>query len=139
MRTNTILPRRVAHHLTGIEPDRKWSPLLSPESWNEYLLENGFSGTDLIFHDFEDIKDRLNNVMVSTAKSAPGQSSAMPNIMILVSGSSRLQIVLAQEIKARLLVSDFNICEIVSFDKLAVESFKQHFCISLLDSKTAYF
>ncbi|CAG8957353.1 hypothetical protein HYFRA_00010779 [Hymenoscyphus fraxineus] len=49
------------------ESYRQESPIISEETWNKVLLQNGFSGTDHVFRDFESRTSHTFSIMVSTA------------------------------------------------------------------------
>ncbi|KAF2728283.1 reducing type I polyketide synthase [Polyplosphaeria fusca] len=49
------------------EPERKWGPTMSCESWDRSLRENGFSGSDLELPDFVSPECREGTIIVSKA------------------------------------------------------------------------
>lgn len=49
------------------EPHRAFGPLMTKETWSDYLRLTGFSGIDAVFHDFPDPADQLSSVLISTA------------------------------------------------------------------------
>lgn len=56
----------------GSEPFRKWSPCVDEGKWNELLVETGFSGNQIVFHDYEDpISHELSAIITTALEPSP--------------------------------------------------------------------
>jgi hypothetical protein len=51
----------------GGEDGRTWSPLITVSKWDENLKNNGFSGTDIVFRDYNNDTCHEISIMISTA------------------------------------------------------------------------
>ncbi|KAF4629252.1 hypothetical protein G7Y89_g8896 [Cudoniella acicularis] len=51
----------------GTEEIRNWSPCISKEEWHRTLLKNGFSGSEIVFDDYEDPLCHELSFIISTA------------------------------------------------------------------------
>ena len=120
----------------GKEEYRHWGPLLPPHSWDELLTQTGFSGTDLVFHDYQDPRDRLDNVMVSTAVENGNGLPKSRAVSILVSRSSELQQGIASKIKSHCNGSGVQNCDIVDIKEISSGMLNHRICVSLLEVET---
>jgi NADPH:quinone reductase-like Zn-dependent oxidoreductase len=65
-------------------------------------LQNGFSGSDLVLHDYEDDRCHEFSVILSTAVDIPHAPAEIPKIAIIFECSSTKQQMLAEQLKVRL-------------------------------------
>lgn len=75
------------------DPSRKLCPAITENQWCEILLQNGFSGTDLVLRDYADDACHIASIMVSTVSPSLGASPAgalMPrkHLHLIVAGGS---------------------------------------------------
>ncbi|KAL8732943.1 MAG: hypothetical protein Q9181_003765 [Wetmoreana brouardii] len=81
------------------ESFRQESPCVSVEKWNEILLQNGFSGNDLVFRDYESRECQLWSLIVSTAvEQSTYVAPRLPKMNLILDRSSNDQQELAQEL-----------------------------------------
>lgn len=94
----------------GSESFRQQSPCISADKWNEMLLQNGFSGSDLVFRDYESKECQLWSVIVSTAMEPPTfVARKLPKLNLILEKSSKDQQEVAQELIRISDVSDSSI------------------------------
>lgn len=119
---------------TGSEKFRETGPCISEERWNEALSQSGFSGNDLVIHDFEDEMCREVSIIVSTAVNEPTKAS-ISRISIVVDGSSDEQITLAGLLSLQLREdgSDFEIGFIEFRDLCSSRDTDMSICVFLLE------
>lgn len=67
----------------GSESFRKWSPCIDEDKWNELLTKTGFSGNQLVFHDYEDRISHELSAIVSTAIEPRPLPSVDVNLVII--------------------------------------------------------
>ncbi|KAF2116796.1 reducing type I polyketide synthase [Lophiotrema nucula] len=88
------------------EPQRKWGPTLSCESWDRLLRDNGFSGNEVELPDFWSPECREGTIIISKATPPPVtncvaervSSSRTPGLLLVIDTDSRVQ----QEVAHRL-------------------------------------
>ncbi|KAL8949407.1 MAG: hypothetical protein Q9222_004476 [Ikaeria aurantiellina] len=85
------------------EPDRRLSPLRTERQWDLLLKENGFSGTDLVFPDFENKICHQSSIMISTAVTEIGSTDCGPEVAIIADKDLPLQQSVARTLQKRLL------------------------------------
>ena len=123
----------IVNQVSGTEKNRSWGPLLPPSDWHDILIQSGFSGVDLLFHDYGDAHARLNNVMVSQPAPLPESRLPFPISSILVSGNSHMQYAIARTIQNTLREAGSKECDIVDLERLSSSAMERRFFISLLE------
>jgi NADPH:quinone reductase-like Zn-dependent oxidoreductase/ubiquinone/menaquinone biosynthesis C-methylase UbiE len=68
------------------EDNRKWSPCVTPQRWDQLLKQERFSGTDHVFRDFEDDSCHELSIMVSTAVAEEKKSTLQGRTVIISEG-----------------------------------------------------
>ena len=86
------------------EPYRKYGPCVNDEKWGELLLETGFSGLDLVLHDFQDENHcHEGGFIISTAVGGESKSGRRSSeLRIVVDDKSEAQKQFAQELVEQL-------------------------------------
>lgn len=122
------------------EPYRKWSPLLSVESWGTHLQRNGFSGVDIAFKDYPDEKTHVSSVIISTASADLPKARTVPEILIIASPStsSSLQKDVADGLERALLQSGVAKCHTVSLDEVGAMEIDQKICVFLPELESSF-
>lgn len=119
----------------GTEDNRKWGAVLSEKDWNDVLIKNGFSGTDVILRDKQSERMHLGSAIVSTAlEQANGQGS--PNfqeVLIFAAEGSELQRNAACQIQSQVLSLGVPRCEVIGPQEIAHTTVAKKCCISLLE------
>lgn len=82
----------------GTESFRQQSPCISEERWNEMLLNNGFSGNDLVFRDHRTEECHLWSIIISTAVAPPSEAADLPSWNLVLDKDSEDQLNLAEEL-----------------------------------------
>ena len=83
----------------GTEHFRKQSPCVSVDTWNEILLQNGFSGNDLVFRDYESKECQIWSLIVSTAmETTASVAPKLPNLSVILDRKSKDQQEVAQQL-----------------------------------------
>lgn len=88
----------------SVEPNRKWSPLISDQEWDHLLKTNNFSGNDVCIPDYADEVFHTQSVIISTAQDVHVQP-AMPKqseITLVINETSAYQQEVAWNIKQSL-------------------------------------
>ena len=113
---------------------RSADPIIGPEELNRALRNNGFTGADLVFNDYETPICQELSIVVSTAlESSPPQMS-LPKTMVIVPHDSKKHRQIADQIQSRLYHMCSPTCEIVSLDEAVTrQDVSERFCISLLE------
>jgi NADPH:quinone reductase-like Zn-dependent oxidoreductase/SAM-dependent methyltransferase len=83
---------------SGTESFRQQSPCISVKQWNETLLNNGFSGNDLVFRDYRSEECRRWSIIISTAVAPPSEAAEFPNVNLVLDKDSEDQCNLAEEL-----------------------------------------
>lgn len=83
---------------SGTESFRQQSPCISVERWNEILLNNGFSGNDLVFRDHRSEECHLWSIIISTAVAPSSEVTEFPNVNLVLDKDSEDQFNLAEEL-----------------------------------------
>lgn len=119
---------------------RAWSPIMFEQDWNEILYRNGFSGTDVIFRDYDDDRCHETSVMISTAVGLPTKNSPIPPTAVVVTENPSVhQASLTQQLCMHLVEKGSPNCETMSIRELASKgSLEQMFCISLLELDSSF-
>jgi NADPH:quinone reductase-like Zn-dependent oxidoreductase/SAM-dependent methyltransferase len=84
----------------GIEPYRQKSPCISESMWNELLTINGFSGSDVVFRDYENDECHIWSLIVATAMSPAW--SQLHDLVLIIDKKSYPQQELAREVGRKL-------------------------------------
>ena len=100
----------------GVESHRQSSPLLSCESWEKVLCDNGFSGIDLELPDFVSDECQEGSILVTTAMSFTLEEAGCSNVVVIADLSSSLQVDVADKLKSALLSEEHISCDIRCFD-----------------------
>lgn len=103
----------------GTESFRQWGASLSCKSWETVLLANGFSGLDLELPDFVSPECQEGSILISTATSITLDTSMTGSVALVANPTSKVQVTLAQQLKATLLPENDHDCRILSFDDAA--------------------
>ena len=88
--------------ITGHESNRQWGPCVSEFSWDEVLLANGFSGTELVVPDFNDESCHEMSLIISTAIENEDSNPSVPPICIVLDEKSEMQSELANQLNQTL-------------------------------------
>ena len=118
------------------EDYRQWSPCMSIWSWHGLLSQQGFSGTELVFRDFQsDICHEL-SIITSTAVVEPKQSASplcIPKTMIVTEGRMAEEST-AQQLGVQLQSLGVSDCSILPLHETAsVGDLGKVFCIVLCE------
>jgi NADPH:quinone reductase-like Zn-dependent oxidoreductase len=113
----------------SVEPHRKWGALMDVPSWTSHLDDNGFSGLDMCFKDFEGELVQ-STVMVSTASGGESKSENSPNVVIIRSADSE-SLGFAQKLDESVSKAGVSEIQIVSVEDLVQFDFTQKVCIFL--------
>ncbi|TAQ90890.1 hypothetical protein B7494_g783 [Chlorociboria aeruginascens] len=102
----------------GIEQHRLWNPCVTKGEWNEALLRTGFSGSELIFDDYEDPLCHEMSIIISTAVDTDitktvSAGLSTTHVMIVIDTTSALQVAMSSQIRAMLQVQESFECEMV--------------------------
>ncbi|KAL9095888.1 MAG: hypothetical protein Q9165_001885 [Trypethelium subeluteriae] len=103
------------------EDYREWGPSISEEKWHKLLTQNGFSGNDLVLHDYEGDSCQEVSIIFSTAlnESINGNAEhAGPKIHIVASHESPSQTGIANRLQQQLAVAGHS-PQITSLHELA--------------------
>ena len=117
------------------DPDRRWSPCISKNGWDEIATRNGFSSSDLVLDDYTKESCKEFSAMIFTAiePSYPASSNRL-SIALLISSGSTSQQKLAVEVQSELKVAGYAECRIATFTAATSDvDLGSEFCISLLD------
>ncbi|KAF7563913.1 hypothetical protein G7046_g192 [Stylonectria norvegica] len=115
------------------DADRTWGPLMAANSWNDHLIDSGFTGVDAIFHDFPDPAHQMSSIMVAAASVSSKVRSVLGPIYVLVDDGSSLQSDVSRRI-AKLLHED---CKIITITNLGDEDLTNATCIVLVEVEVA--
>jgi len=116
------------------EEYRKRSPCVSEEKWNEILKKNGFSGTELIFQDYESDISHAYSIMVTSAVDLAFSPIDLPRALIIADKRSAIQNRIAQGLQAQLAVSGSTSSAVVSLKEAVSNALSSDtFCIALND------
>ena len=121
----------------GTESHRRWGPLLSDDLWQEALLRNGFSGTDMCLRDYDHCRHTF-SVMSSTASIATAPPEGARKTHIVVTAGSSLQYSVAQRIQGQMSIKSSSACEIMSTEELDAADFEESFCIFLPELESPF-
>ena len=77
---------------------RQLSPCISEQNWNQVLVQNGFSGTDVVFNDYQADESRGWSAMISTASNDEVPVSELPKTTIVLDVASDSQRAVAETI-----------------------------------------
>ncbi|KAI1751503.1 polyketide synthase [Xylaria castorea] len=113
------------------EPHRAFGPLMTKESWGDYLQTTGFSGIDAVFPDFPDPIDQFGSILVSTAvgpiedppKLAPAFVIKLDDSYSQSEAAAKMCGTLGEELP----------CEVVDLTRIRDKSFQKSTCIILTD------
>lgn len=81
----------------GSESFRQQSACISVNRWSDVLLENGFSGNDLVFDDYQSEECHMWSIIVSTAVGPVPNTQRSPDMSLVLDKESRDQVSLADE------------------------------------------
>ncbi|KAM3083977.1 hypothetical protein ACMFMG_001916 [Clarireedia jacksonii] len=82
-----------------IEDNRRNSPYISEQKWHELLGENGFTGADIVFRDYEVPECHEWSIIVSTASESVPQD--IPSVIIIADPTSSNQQELARRFQTQ--------------------------------------
>lgn len=113
-------------------------PLLTENIWHGKLSNCNFSGVDVALPGFTGEKYHTSSVMISTAsKNTEGQLTVQ-NPVIIVTTSSPLQLMIAEQLKSRLDDLSCSSCKIISVSEICSTIFNQTICIFLPELEQAF-
>lgn len=116
------------------ESFREWGPLCEESRWNELLLNNGYSGNDLVIHDYLDKACGESNIIVTTAVEPSKPRISVPKTTIIVNESSKKDGNVANILRQSILEMGGEDVEIAFLPAIAArENIKDRFYISLLE------
>ncbi|KAI9648917.1 hypothetical protein NHQ30_001483 [Ciborinia camelliae] len=103
----------------GVQDSREWSPCISESQWNDLLLQNEFSGNELLFRDFENDDCHQMSLIVSTATDT-AQVKPKDDLKFVIVVSSKLIAGSTLATNAKLHFESFgmDIEKIVTFEDL---------------------
>ncbi|KAI0486768.1 polyketide synthase [Xylaria cf. heliscus] len=113
------------------EPNRAFGPLMTTESWGNYLQLTGFSGIDAVFPDFPDPADQFGSILVSTAVGPVEEPPKLAPIFIIKSDSSHYQSEVAAEMC--FTIGREMPCEVVDLTRIRDKELQDCTCIMLTD------
>ncbi|GAP87706.2 putative polyketide synthase [Rosellinia necatrix] len=116
------------------EPQRKVGPLMTKETWSDYLQSTGFSGIDAVFPDFPEPADQFGSILVSTAMGSIDKHPKLAPAFIIKLGASHSQSQVALQIHNNL--SREVPCEVVDLERICDKGFQKSTCIVLTDLET---
>ena len=97
-------------------------------------MQNGFSGTDLVFQDYEGEASHGFSIMVSTALGSDLAPLSIPRTLIIAEEGSALQTHLAQQVQTRLEIMGGRNCNVVSPKEAALNTnLHETYCILLCE------
>jgi hypothetical protein len=116
----------------GTENFREWGPLCSESKWNELLLQNGYSGNDLVIHDFLNKDCHENSIIVTTVD--PTISITTPATTIIVDPRFSENRLAAELLQKSLLSMGSEEVDILPLETVLTKSdLKSRLYISLLE------
>ena len=83
----------------GSEACRQWSPCISEKQWHETLSQNGFTGVDLAFKDYEESSCHEMGLIVSTALEEVTEPTPIYGVTMIIEATSVLQADVAFHVK----------------------------------------
>ena len=123
------------------EKKRQWSPILFEKDWDELLCENGFSGVDITFRDYDDDNCHETSIMISTAVEPVSKQPKIPPVAIITSEKPSMhQLALAQDISRYVTGKGSPHCELMSLREAASNpALMKVLCISTLEIDISFF
>ncbi len=103
----------------GDELYREWSSCITEAQWHEVLSQTEFSGTDLVFQDYQDRSCHEMSIIVSTAVEDTAEVQPKSKVKLVVEVGSFAQNALAHEVKVCLGLTKNTNCDIVSIHEAA--------------------
>ena len=128
----------LANISAGTEKRREWSPLMPTQSWHESLCESGFSGNDMVFRDYNDPRNNLLNVIVTTAATSKLDAQSLPELTIFVSKSSKLQTTVADEVKRQIFPTANQACAVIDLFHESALEVENKSCVFLLEIERSF-
>ncbi|KAH7303554.1 reducing type I polyketide synthase [Stachybotrys elegans] len=115
------------------EEYRPWGPLATEDQWGQLLAANGFSGLDLVMHDYPNEDCHELSVFVTTAM----QSSSIPKISLVTDTTSSEQMAIADAVRKSMLDLGSPQVDVVSLLSSSSQAdVKERLYISLLEYAT---
>ena len=105
----------------AVDGGRRWSPMFTETSWNDALVEAGFSGIDLLLPDHKSLECHESSIIISTAvvELAPAASQSSLGKVVLVA-ETKIQLALATDLIQGLKYRRDDDFEVLSLDQAAV-------------------
>jgi NADPH:quinone reductase-like Zn-dependent oxidoreductase len=119
--------------MLGVEPNRKWSPMMFESDWDRLLSRNGFTGNDIVHRDYQDERNHMTSVLVSTASGGDQSTKPVPKVVIIMDDNSTTQQAVAKELKYHLEALGSSNCSICSVGDILQLSLEKTLCIFLLE------
>ncbi|KAL9076207.1 MAG: hypothetical protein Q9157_003764 [Trypethelium eluteriae] len=125
----------------GSEDYREWGPSISEDKWHKLLTQNGFSGNDVVLHDYEGDSCQEVSIIVSTALNEGINGNAEragPKIYIVVNLESLNQTEIANRLQQQLMLAGHS-PQIMGLHEVANQSaFDQDAYIFLVEYETPF-
>ena len=105
------------------EEYRKWSPCISEKQWDRVLSQNGFSGVNLVFRDYQTQSCHEMSIIMSTAtEKAKDTKESLPDsrTVILITQESQVQGTIADQIRAELESLGKSECDVLPFEEVSM-------------------
>lgn len=129
---------------SGTEEIRRLGPLITEENWNNFLVENGFSGVDVFLRDSDKKESHRSSVMISTA-SETEHSHRIPSKVIILSdyestsqSAQSLHSIISHRLKSTWEKWDHCNCSIISYSQIAFTDFEKAICVILPDCEQVF-
>lgn len=108
------------------------------QSWHESLCETGFSGNDMVFRDYDDPRNNLFNVIVTSANNLKADPENFPKPTILISKESMLQQTVADEVQRQMSLADDEDFAIIDLSHESASHVGNASCVILLEIENSF-
>jgi NADPH:quinone reductase-like Zn-dependent oxidoreductase/SAM-dependent methyltransferase len=117
----------------GSEHYRQASPCIDEKQWNELLMENGFSGTDVIFRDYESEECHVWSLIISTATPSFSKRPPLPKAIAIVDKGSQFQLDIATKLDTHLSTVGSSLSAVHNLEEVTLTEINHNHCILLSD------
>ena len=117
----------------GSEENRAWGPCMTSGMWHEVLSRNGFSGTDLVFPDYESAACHELDIMVSSAVAPLSDLPRSLNFVIIADSDSSFQQDVSLQLQRRMEVKGLPCPDILSLDVVVMKDKYAETCFIFLE------
>ncbi|KAI0544367.1 polyketide synthase [Xylaria curta] len=111
------------------EPRRAFGPLMTKESWGDYMQTTGFSGLDAVFPDFPNPADQFGSILVSTAIGPVEEPPKLAPAFVIKLDGSQLEVATEMCGTLRRELP----CEVVDLTRIRDKYFQKSTCIIITD------